>query len=72
MQNVYRKVVGVVGLSIQDISEADFGDRRRISAVGRAIKYPVYPHLKCLFRQTLYLSLIHSLLKYIDPLQLFL
>ena len=31
-------MVGVVGLSIQNISEADFGDRRRICAAGRALK----------------------------------
>jgi len=38
LQNVYRRVVGVVGSSIQNINEADFGDRRRICAVGRALK----------------------------------
>jgi len=38
MQTVYRRVLGVVGLSIQNICEADFGDRRRICAVGRVLK----------------------------------
>jgi hypothetical protein len=38
MQTVYRRVVGVVGLSIQNICEADFGDRRRMCSVRLALK----------------------------------
>jgi hypothetical protein len=38
IQTVCRRVEGVVGLSIQNISEAHFGDHRRICAVGQALK----------------------------------
>lgn len=59
MQNVYRRVVGIVGLSIQNISEADFGDHRRICAVGRALKVTCLSSCEVLFRQTLYPLSIH-------------
>jgi hypothetical protein len=38
LQTVYRRLVLVVEWSIQNINEADLGGRRRIWAVGRALK----------------------------------
>ena len=71
MQAVYRRVVGVVGLSIQNPREVDFGDCRQVCAVGRALKVTCLSSFEVLVQANV-IALFHSLLKYTDPLQFFL